>query len=235
VTTPRASPLAPNGFDDGFGDGGDDGYMPLVFCDVTQKGNEWQDRHGEPVTGQFLVTAVDSEVVYWGQDGRPDRTKAIRKQPGIPLPDRDEVDEINEKTDKSEWRETEFGLKGPYQLQWYVFLLDPATAAQRKFVTSSFGGEVCWREIKSAIENMRKLRGQPRCCPVVELTLAKYGKKGPGTRPCLKPVAWMEFGNSGAAAAPAIEHKPVPLLPAEPVADKPPKTMACDLNDEIPF
>jgi hypothetical protein len=226
---------AGNGFghDDGFDDDSGDDFLPLIFCDVTQAGNEWQDRHGEPLGGtRWLVTAVDSEVVYWGKDGRPDQTKSIRRQQGVPLLDRDEVDELNEKTDRSEWRESQFGPKGPWQLQWYVFLLDPTTAARKKFVTSTWGGQYCWNEIKSAITGMRKLRGQPRICPVVELQLTAYGKKGPKTRPYLKPVAWMEFGNGG-ATMPALAA-PVPLAIAEPAEPaKPP--IGDDLNDEIPF
>jgi hypothetical protein len=216
-------PEAGDGFD-GFDDGGDD-YLPLVFCDVTKPGHEWHDRHGEPVGGQWLVTAVDSEVVYWGPDGRPDRSRTIRKQPGTPLPNRDEVDDLNAKADRSEWHDTAFGPRGPYQLQWYVFILDPAAAGRRKFVSSSFGGETCWREIRSAIANMRKLRGQPRICPIVELSLAKFGKKGPGLRPALKPVAWTEFG----AVAEA------PLLPAPQLTELAKPPISVDLNDEIPF
>jgi hypothetical protein len=226
-------PEAGDGFD-GFDDGGED-YLPLVFCDVTKPGHEWHDRHGEPVGGQWLVTAVDSEVVYWGPDGRPDRSRTIRKQPGMPLPNRDEVDDLNAKADRSEWHDTAFGARGPYQAQWYVFLLDPATAAQCKFVTSSFGGETCWKEIKSAIVNMRKLRGQPRACPIVELSLAKFGKKGPGIRPSLKPVAWMEFGGSGVAAEMPMLEAPQSAEPAPQLTEPARPPIGVDLADDIPF
>jgi hypothetical protein len=105
---------------------------------------------------------------------------------------------LNAAVDRSLWRTTDYGDQGPYQHQRIVNLIDPATATERRFITSTWGGAACFRELRNAVRTMRQLRGR-QMAPIVELKVVKWGKRGPQLGPCLHIVDWMEFG----ATAPA--------------------------------
>jgi hypothetical protein len=197
---------------EGFGgDSDNNSFAPIIVCDVTDKGNEWHDRNGAPFTGRWLVTGTSKEIVFW-KDGLIDQTKTIPEQA---LEGRDifkAVEELNNATDPSTWVDGGYGPKPPWQPNFIVNLLNPATAEERRFISHTFGGSVCFHELRAAVRKKRRLFNNPFLSPVVEPRLTAYGKKGPGTRPYLPAVEWMEFGST---AAPAIEHKPAPL----PIAD----------------
>jgi hypothetical protein len=206
LTTTTALPALPvsDGFDDAANSS--NSFAPIISFDGTRNENQWHDRNGNPVGGRWLVTGLEEEIVYWDKNTNlPDRTKSIPKEPGKPLPN---VEDMNDRLDRSLWRTTPYGLQGPYQHQRIVHLLDPATAAERRFISTSGGGAVCYYELGKSVQKMRRLQRQPHLNPIVELSTAKsLFKRGPELRPYLHPVEWMVFGNS-ATPAPAIEHQP---------------------------
>jgi hypothetical protein len=107
-----------------------------------------------------------------------------------------DIDALNEKTPRSEWREDPFKpgeMKGPWMKQSVVHLIDPATMAQYSFPTSTKGGFAAVRELRKKIVWMRRLRGG-KVYPVVHLrdTFMPTQFKG-RQRPDFKIVRWISF------------------------------------------
>lgn len=99
-----------------------------------------------------------------------------------------------------------------------MYLVDPQTAEEFTFSTSSLGG----REINLAGQ-IKRVRGKhPDAVPLVELGAApmktKFGRK---SKPVLKVVDWLNM-------APAVVIE-------QPGRRLPPPAAANDLNDDIPF
>ena len=224
TTTTALPPAAFDGFED---DGSDaDDRAGIINCDVTQPENPWQDRDGAPVGGRWLVTGIKEEIVYWS-DGLIDRTKTIRKQPGIPLPD---VDDLNAETDPHTWQQTEYGPRKPFEHQRIVHLIDSATAARKRFITSTIGGKIAFNELKDNVVSMRKMCGQ-HVAPVIELKIKPWKvKRGPQRRPYLHIVEWALLASSPASppVLPLVDHSNRNENADEPPAQHP------VFDDEIP-
>jgi hypothetical protein len=164
---------------------------------------------------RLVAVGTAAAWVFW-QNGKPART--IVRQPGRPLPDREELGDL----DEDQW---ELGPdnrpKDPWQNTRFVYLIDPDTAKAFTFSTSSWGGRGAVIDLADDISRMRK--AHPGAVPVVELQAApmqtKYGRK---SKPVLKIVGWKTAGG------PAVERQ---------VAEKqlPPPTAQEELDDEIPF
>jgi hypothetical protein len=147
ITTPRALPAPAS---DGFDEFNDDGFAPIIVFDATKPPPYWRDRSGNPFEGEWLAYDMKEEIVFWNNDGLIDRTKTITKQPGKRFPD---VEDLNDAVDRSLWRDTQFGSQGPYQHQRVVLLLDPTTGGERRFISTSAGGAVCFRELAKSVQN----------------------------------------------------------------------------------
>jgi hypothetical protein len=213
---------------DGFDDFSDDGFAPIIVFDATKPPPYWRDRSGNTFDGEWLAKDLTEEIVFWNKDGLIDRTKTIPKQSGKQLPD---VRELNEDLDRSLWRETQFGLQGPYQHQRVIHLHDPAKGAERRFISTSAGGAVCYRELAKSVQNMRRVHGR-HVSPIVEPQFKKTPfSRGPQFIPHLQPVRWIEFGNG--ATALAIEHQPVNGNGGS--QEEPPPHTGSDLDESIPW
>ena len=153
------------------------------------------------------------------EDGLPAET--IIKRPGEPLPD---VEELNKKIPQKKWGK---GIDGkprpPWQKQYVVYLLDPATAAVFTFINSTKGAEIAVERLKDRVKLMRALRGD-RVVPVVKLDAMPMPTDfGPKQRPEFTILDWRELGGSP-SAAPAIEHVGEPVKPV---------SLAEEMNDSI--
>jgi hypothetical protein len=119
-------------------------------------------------------------------------------------------------------------------------LVDTATYSKVTFVTSSLGGARAIDDLGGRIETRRRLHGDG-ALPVVELVSAPWTTRfGVKVRPAFKIVEW--FGASAQAQVgitplqAQIEAKPASADSStikESTAVK--KSMAADMDDEIPF
>src|SRR5262249_8327247 len=103
---------------------------------------------------RYLALSTTMALQRW-EDGLPAET--IFKRAGELLPD---VDELNKKIPQKKW---EKGIDGkprpPWQKQYVVYLLDPATAAVFTFINSTRGAEIAVERLKQRVQLMRALRG----------------------------------------------------------------------------
>jgi hypothetical protein len=189
----------------------------------------WVTRDDEVLSADLELVAVDvARVVQKWSDGRPIET--IILEPHQKFPD---IEEMNEKVPRKEWAEGPDGkLRGPWQAQHILYLLDLETMDKYTFPTGTAGGGIAVGELRDKLMWMRRLRG-PNVYPVVTLsdTFMKT-KWGGRQRPHFKIVRWVRLGDEGseveALPPPTTAQSDVPLSTVEE------PTLAEELNDEIP-
>jgi hypothetical protein len=119
----------------------------------------------------------------------------------------------------------------PWQLNYAVYLLNPADASLYTYVNSTMGAKIAWIKLRERVQLMRALRGAG-VFPVVELASAPMKGKFAKTRPEFKIREWTDLSGGAAATAPkAIESKPTAAI-GRPVAQP---TLQEAIDDEIPF
>jgi hypothetical protein len=111
---------------------------------------------------EYLVVAIDLEVIKWA-DGKPDRRLLA---PGEKFSN---IDSLNLEAPRSEWSEGPGGLRGPWQRQFLLRLLNPATMGRITFVTHTVGGGIAVKDLVARVKWMRRYRGE-NVFPVVTLT-----------------------------------------------------------------
>src|SRR5262245_58499871 len=154
--------------------------------------------HDEPMsaTREFAAVDVSRNVVKWPPDidgGGPIEVIVLRANE--PFPD---VEEMNNRVPKAEWRTGPDGnLRGPWQAQHVVHLLDPATMDRCNFPTSTIGGSIAVRELVDRVRWMRKFRGE-NLYPIVRLADKFMNTRfGGRQRPHFEIVRFVAFGDSG--------------------------------------
>jgi hypothetical protein len=160
----------------------------------------WVDPSKQPLSVNLELIAVNiiRVVQKWGKDNLPSEPPIIL-EPNEKWPD---VDVMNEKCPKTEWRERFGKLQGPYQKQRVVYLLDPLTMNKYTFATSSNGGHICVSEIAEKTQMMRRFKKQ-RVYAVVKLSKALFSKRFGKYRPDLIVLRWITL--DGGDALPAAE------------------------------
>ena len=240
-----------DGFD-GFSDRieGDEGTQRgSIIQGITVKFSneaEWLDRDEEefPSDREVVVTDVLRIVQKW-KDQQPVET--IILQPKQKFPD---IERLNAEVPQSEWREGPDGKKhGPWQAQYIVYLLDPATMNKYTYPTGTTGGAIAVRDLVDKVRWMRRLRG-PGIHPVVTLSDTFMNTKfGGRQRPHFLIKRWINLGGGeGATAvtAPSVNsqlqppdvHPAARLVPSDKTfADKTVEepTLKEQMNDSIPF
>jgi hypothetical protein len=168
----------------------------------------WSAKDGTELPPDKCYVALSTALALqrW-ENGLPAET--IIKRPGEPLPD---VDELNKKIPQKKWEKGDDGkARPPWQKQYVVYLLDPATAAVFTFINSTKGAEIAVERLKHRVKLMRALRGD-RVVPVVELDSKPMSTQfGVKQRPEFTILDWRELG--GASAVPAIEQIGEPVKP----------------------
>jgi hypothetical protein len=207
-------------------------------------------RDGDELPADLELVAVDvARIVQKWQDQQPVET--IILEPHQKFPD---IEEMNEKVPREEWIEGPDGqLRGPYQAQHVLYLLDPATMDKFTFPTGTVGGRIAIRELRDKLMWMRRLRG-PNVYPVVLLSDTFMNTRfGGRQRPHFKIVRWTRLGGEGgeveALPSPATmttqqaldefakpTEKPAPQIsePELPLAEVKEPSLKEELNDEIP-
>ena len=105
----------------------------------------WVDAAKEklPSDLELIVVDIGRVVQKWGKDNLPSGPP-ITLEPNQKFPD---INALNEKFPKSEWRERFGKLEGPYQAQYVVYLWDPVTMNKYTWPTSTIGGHICVADV----------------------------------------------------------------------------------------
>jgi hypothetical protein len=117
-------------------------------------------------------------------------------QPGDKLPN---LEELNAAVPRSEWREGPDGkLRGPWEMQYLVYLLNPDTAERFTYPTGTIGGGIAVRELIDRVSLMRQVRGEQDYA-VISLSAApmktRYGTR---PRPHFVVKRWVSLNSYGA-------------------------------------
>jgi hypothetical protein len=188
----------------------------------------WITRSGEELPPDLELIAVDiGRVVQKWKDQQPVETIVL--EPGQKFPN---IEELNNKTPRSEWTEgpdkKDKKLRGPWQAQHIIYLLNAATMDRYSFPTGTTGGAIATRDLVDKTKWMRRFRGQ-HVYPVVTLSDTFMNTRfGGRQRPHFLIKRWVDLGadekalpapeppsSPPAAAQEALEHvvtdeKPTP-------------------------
>jgi hypothetical protein len=126
----------------------------------------WVTREGEEISADLELVAVDvRRIVQKWKDQVP--VEILVLEPGQKFPD---LEKLNAEMPRQDWIEGHDGkLRGPWQAQYVVYLLNPATMDQFSFATGTIGGRICVCDLVKRTQWMRKLSGD-NVYPVVTLS-----------------------------------------------------------------
>jgi hypothetical protein len=193
---------------------------------------KWVGPDGEELPRGFELMAADivRVVNYWSKDGKLVEEHTRILAPGEKFPD---VSALNDAVPKSEWREWQGTLRGPYACQHIVRFLDLATMAKYSWPSpvTTIGSARCVSELADQVKWMRRFRGEA-VYPVVTLSdtfmPTRYGGR---QRPHLLIKRWITFGDGGGNVLPATDQ---PLLGGGAKEVTPPSAKEAT-GDEIAF
>jgi hypothetical protein len=185
----------------------------------------WADSDGLPLPNELVVVGITRALQCW-KDQYPVDT--IIEQPGEPLPD---VDELNAKIPQNEW---ELGLdnkpRPPWQLNYVVYLLNPATADTYTFLNSTIGARIAFERLSDKFHWMRKLRGLG-VVPLVKLDSrpmkTDFGQK---MRPEFTILDWGDI-----ETAPGIKQQETPQIEQQKPASDSTPTNTSNTTTKIKF
>jgi hypothetical protein len=184
---------------------------------------------------ELIVVDIVRCVQRW-KDEQP--IEIIILESGQKFPD---IPKLNEDVPRSEWVKGPDGqLRGPYQKQQILYLLDPQTLDRFCWPSGTVGGDIAIRELVDKTKWMRKFRGA-YCYPIVTLSdkflNTRYGGR---QRPHLVITRWTSLdagGNSvtvqippalDSGAAEKAESSPGMKTVAGP-------SLAEQMGDEVPW
>ena len=116
----------------------------------------WVTRAGEemPTDEEFIAVDVKRVEAKWTTDkNAPPQTRVLL--PGEKFRD---IRKLNEETPKSEWREYNGQLKGPWENQHYLYLLDQLMK-RYTYVASTIGGNIAISELVRQVKDARIVYG----------------------------------------------------------------------------
>jgi hypothetical protein len=201
----------------------------------------WVDNNGEkfPPDRELLLMRHRRVLQKWGLDNKPIAGEKRFLEEGERWPD---VKAMNEAAPRSEWREGQNGLQGPWQCQHLFYFLDPKTFERFTYPTDTTGGHIAVGDLKKAIKDARLIYGA-KVNPVVTLSDTFMSTNWGGRqRPHFIVVRWIVMGGEPLKALPAD----VKALPAPPQAKPEPTQLELspttaqrpslreELNDDLP-
>ena len=203
----------------------------IIQGDVVKFTNEatWVTRDGKKLPKDLELVAVNvTRVAQKWWDGHPVET--IILEPHEKFPD---VEDKNEKTPREEWVEDPNGnnLRGPWQAQHILYLLDLKTMDKFTYPTGTAGGRIAIRELHNKIMWMRRLRGQTVYPVIVFSNAFMKTRFGGRQRPHFQIVRWVRLGGEGDE----VKALPLPQPPPQSdlaVIEEP--SLKEEMNDEIP-
>jgi hypothetical protein len=138
---------------------GFDTYGEELDCRLLQgtqikftNGYTWVTRAGEeiPTDKEFIAVDVKPVEAKWPTDkNAPPQTRVLL--PGEKFRD---IRKLNEETPRSEWREYNGQLKGPWENQHYLYLLDQLRK-RYTYVASTIGGNIAISELVQQVKDAR--------------------------------------------------------------------------------
>ena len=179
------------------------------------KQGTWVGANKQPLPSNLtlLVHEVLRVVQKWGTDGMPAEDPIILG-PNEKWPD---VDAMNEKCPKSEWRMYFNELIGPYQKQKIVYFWDPTiTMKKYTWATSSNSGMACVGDLVEKIKMMRAFK-KVKAYPIVTLGSLLWSKRYSTPGPDLIIQSWIRKDDGG-------DLVPIPMAPTAALAA--PKSVA---------
>jgi hypothetical protein len=192
----------------------------------------WVTRDGDELSADLELVAVDvGRVVQKWQDDRPVETIVL--QPHQKFPD---VEEMNEKIPRTEWVKGPDGqLRGPWQSQHILYLLDLKTMDKFTFPTSTTGGRIAIRDLRDKTMWMRRVKRDPNVCAVVLLSDTFMNTKWGGRqRPHFKIVHWVSLGSESGQVE-ALPPPPQTTSQSDsPLNEVKEPSLAEEMDDEIP-
>ena len=156
----------------------------------------WVGRDKQPLPGNLLLLVHDylRIVQKWGPDGMQ-AEPAIILGPNEKWPD---VDAMNEKCPKSEWRMYFNQLVGPYQRQKLLYLWDPTVTMNKyTWATSSNSGMAAISDLVEKIQMMRAFK-KVKAYPIVALRSLLWSKRYNTPGPNLIVQSWIRKDEGGA-------------------------------------
>jgi hypothetical protein len=189
----------------------------------------WTINDGEELPSDLELVAVDViRVVQKWINQMPVETRILA--PGEKFPD---LKALNETAPKNEWTEVEGKLRGPWQAQHVVYLINPTTLDRYSYPTGTTGGAIAVRELVDKTKWMRSFRGANVYAVVTLSDVFMNTRFGGRQRPHFVIKRWIMLGPKE-TALPA----PTPEI-AKPAADADlrtvePPSCAEEMNDEIP-
>jgi hypothetical protein len=149
--------------------------------------NHWHSRDaGDSLKlGPYICTDCAREIIRW-EDKRV--IERIVERPGEALPD---IDAMNDAVDRKEWVPDFNGvLRGPYVLNFTVYLVDPETGARVITSNSTIGQGIAFGNLHDRVSFMRRLK-ESRVYPIIMLSSATMKTKfGERKRPDFEIVDW---------------------------------------------
>jgi hypothetical protein len=149
-----------------------------------------------PADLELIVVDIGRVVQKWGRDNMP-REPPIILAPNEKFPD---IEAMNEKCPKDEWRERFGKLEGPYQAQHVVYMYDPLTMNKYSWPTSTTGGHICVAELAEKTQMMRSFK-KLRVYAVVKLSSKLMSKRYNRQRPDLIVQRYITRDGSDALSA----------------------------------
>jgi hypothetical protein len=209
-------------------EGGDSPANRLIQGQLVKFTNEakWVARNGEELSSTLELVAVNvTRVVQKWKDEQPIET--IILAPGQRFPD---LEKLNDAVPKSEWREGPDGkLRGPWQAQYLVYLLNAETVDRYTYVTATTGGGIAVRDLVDRTRWMRKVRGANVYAVVTLSDTFMPTRFGGRQRPQFLVSRWVRLSEGG-TMLPATEQ---PTLAAPQAVESP--TPKEEMSDDIPF
>ena len=141
------------GFVDTYEGGQEDNVSPsLIEGERLKYSNDskWTNAQGVELDPERRFVAIGMErcVVKWSTTDNAPPTETIVLAAGQPFPN---VKAMNDACPKSEWREFNGKLVGPYQAQRLLYLIDPVPLDKFTFVTATIGGTRALHELVDQI------------------------------------------------------------------------------------
>src|SRR6516162_7701249 len=154
----------------------------------------WVTRDGDELSADLELVAVDvGRVVQKWQDQQPVDTIVL--QPHQKFPD---IEKMNEETPREEWGEGPDGkMRGPWQPQHVLYLLDLKTMDKYTYPTGTDGGRIAIRELRDKLVWMRRWRGSNVYAVVLLSNTFMKTRFGGRQRPHFKIVHWVRLGSEG--------------------------------------
>jgi hypothetical protein len=202
----------------------------------------WATKAGDEIPASLELVAID--VVRLVMKWKPDKDELPDRQvlePGQKFPD---LKKLNEETPKSEWVKGPDGqLRGPWQSQHLVYLLDLKTMSKFTYTTGgTVGGAIAVHDLVDRVKMMRRFRGSNVYAEVNLSDTFMNTRFGGRQRPHFLIKKWITLGSDSQELA-ALPNPNDPTLKGSEAAKpeesigKPVDTPSAKevLDDDIPF